>query len=356
MNLQSKLGQLFFIGLSGPTLTSQEKDFIIQNDIGGIILFSRNIESPEQVLALNQSIQELSQHTDSKLPFFISVDMEGGRVQRMKEPFTIWPPMRYLGNSDSPTLAFEFGQAMAKELSAVGINLDYTPCLDVFLNPQNEVIGDRSFSADPEIVGKMASGIIRGFKKTGVLTCAKHFPGHGYTAIDSHEDLPIDDRTWTELLETEVVPYKKAFRSKVEFVMTAHILFEKIDPEFPVTLSSKFIQNYLKNELNCQSLVMTDDLDMKALSKNQTADELTYQAYLAGADIFLFCNNPDSHTLAVESMKDRIGQLDPQRIEASFQKVLKTKELMIQNQQEFSLDCIGCDEHKELAQKINQYR
>lgn len=355
MNLKSKLGQMFFIGLSGTKLTADEKKFIIENDIGGIILFSRNVETPEQILKLTTEIQNLAQHTSSGLPFVISIDMEGGRVQRLKKPFTIWPAMRHLGNSDSPNLAYEFGQAMASELAAVGINMDYTPCIDVLTNSKNEVIGDRSFSSNPEIVSKMASGIIRGFKKKGVMTCAKHFPGHGYVSVDSHFDLPVDDRSWEQLLESEVIPYKKVFKSKVEFIMTAHILFKNIDAKNPVTLSEKFLQTYLMEELNCRSIIMTDDLDMKALSKDKGADELTYLSYLAGADVFLFCNEPKSHELAVESMMDRSGQLDPERIDFSFKKILAVKEELEKTWDPPSLEIIGCDEHQQLALKIKSF-
>lgn len=355
-NLKSQLGQMFYIGLSGHTLTSEEKDFIVENDIGGITLFSRNVKDPEQIAKLTSDIQDLAKQTDSKLPFVIGIDMEGGRVHRLKSPFTIWPAMKHLGLSDSAQLAFDVGKAIASELAAVGINLDYTPCLDVLLNPDNEIIGDRSFGSDPDHVAKIASGLIRGFKKVGVLTCVKHFPGHGYTSIDSHEDLPIDDRNWEKLLLTEASAYKKVFKSKVEFLMTAHILFKNIDPEYPVTLSKKFLTHYLKDKLGYRNLIMTDDLDMKALSKNRSAADLTYLAYEAGADIFLFCNEPKSHTLAVESMQDRLGQLDPQRIQHSFQKNLDLKTQLKDQWNPTSFDVIGCEEHKNLVQELLSFK
>jgi beta-N-acetylhexosaminidase len=356
MNLKSQLGQMFFIGISGHSLTSEEKDFIVENDIGGIILFSRNVKDPEQISKLTSDIQSLSQQTESKLPFVISIDMEGGRVHRLKSPFTIWPAMKHLGLSDSPQLAFDVGKALASELAAVGINLDYTPCLDVLLNPKNEIIGDRSFGSDPDHVAKIASGLIRGFKKAGVMTCVKHFPGHGYTSIDSHEDLPIDDRNWDKLFQTETSAYKKVFKSKVEFLMTAHILSKNIDPEFPVTLSEKFLNHYLQDELGYRNLIMTDDLDMKALSKNKSAADLTYMAYNAGADIFLFCNQPESHISAVESMQDRLGQLNPERINTSFQKILDIKNQFQENWNPPDQDVIGCDEHQALVQQLLSFK
>lgn len=353
MTTSSMLGQMFMIGLSGPTLTSEEKDFIIKNDIGGVILFSRNVENPEQIKKLTDDIQKLSKHTASKLPLLISIDMEGGRVARLKEPFTIWPPMKHLGDTDSPQLAFEVGLALGTELQAVGINMDFAPCIDVFLNPENQVIGDRSFGSDPEVVAKIASGMIRGFKKAGVVSCIKHFPGHGYTSVDSHFDLPVDPRTWEELLNSEVIPYRKCFRSKVEFLMTAHILFENIDPQNPVTLSEKFLKSHLRDELNYMGLIITDDLDMKALSKNASPEDLTFAAFQAGANMFLFCNDAKSHTLAVESMMDRLGQFDEsslKHIQTSFDLLLEVKQQLPEEAP--AMDVIGSAEHKKLADEL----
>lgn len=354
MKMTSMLGQMFMIGISGHSLTSKEKEFIIENDIGGIILFSRNVSTPEQILKLTDEIQSLAQYTESKLPFLISIDMEGGRVARLKEPFTIWPPMRRLGDQDSPQLAFEVGQALGSELLAVGINMDFAPCTDVFINPDNEVIGDRAFSSDPKVVAKISSGMIRGFKKAGVVSCVKHFPGHGYTSVDSHFDLPVDSRSWQELLDSEIIPYKKCFRSKVEFLMTAHILFENIDPENPVTLSSKFLKQHLRDELNYPGLIITDDLDMKALSKNASAEDLTFKALQAGANMFLFCNNPESHEQAVTAMMDRLGQLEDsylEHIKISFDLIKEVKDVLPQEMP--PLDVIGCEKHLELVEKLN---
>lgn len=355
MKLTSKLGQMFMIGISGHKLTDEEKNFIVENDIGSIILFARNVSTPEQILNLTNEIQALADDTPSGLPFLISIDMEGGRVARLKSPFTIWPPMKNLGDIDSPQLAFEVHYAMGLEMQAVGINMDFSPCVDVLLNPENEIIGDRAFSSDPEVVGKIASGVIRGFKKAGIVSCAKHFPGHGFTKIDSHFDLPVDPRTWAELLKNEVIPYPKTFKSKVEFLMTAHILFENIDPKNPVTLSEKILKTHLRQELGYRGIIITDDLDMKALSKSASPEDLTYKAFRAGANVFLFCNEPQSHIAAVNSMMDRIGQLDEKsidHIEQSFALVHEVKSTLADFENKPDLSVIGCEEHKALAAKM----
>src|SRR5580704_755709 len=160
--MRDKIGQLMIIGLKGKALTQDEAEFIVLNNIGGVILFPRNIESPEQLHSLCKSIQQLRQKTPDKLPLFISIDMEGGRVARLKKPFTEWPPIAKLGKIDSTSLSFKMALAMGEELSAVGINLDFAPCVDVLTNPENVLIGDRSLSTDPEQVAKHASALVRG--------------------------------------------------------------------------------------------------------------------------------------------------------------------------------------------------
>jgi beta-N-acetylhexosaminidase len=150
-------------------------------------------------------------------------------VARLKEPFTRWPALKKIGDLDSPSVAFNFALGMGQELKAVGINFDFAPCVDVFTNPANKVIGDRSISSDPELVAKMASALVRGYMKAEVITCAKHFPGHGNTLLDSHEELPIEEVGLERLHQIELIPFKKAFRSRVDSVMISHILFKSID-------------------------------------------------------------------------------------------------------------------------------
>ena len=154
------LGQLFFIGLEGPQLQKHEEDFIINNDIGGVVLFSRNVEDPKQIFELTSKLQSLTKKQSSKLPMLIGIDMEGGRVHRLKPPFTKWPALKHLGEVDSTSISFRFAQSMGKELHSVGINLDFAPCIDVLTNPDNEVIGDRSISSDPELVSKHSSALV----------------------------------------------------------------------------------------------------------------------------------------------------------------------------------------------------
>ncbi len=354
------IGQLMMIGISGKSLTTDEKKFIKENNISGVTLFSRNVESPQQIRQLCLELQSLRHQMPDKAPLFIAIDMEGGRVARLKEPFTIWPPMKKLGDLDNPTVSFHFTNKMGMELKAVGINLDFSPCLDVFTNPKNTVIGDRAVSTDPEIVAKHASALIRGFIKADVIACAKHFPGHGNTLIDSHEDLPVENADKKRLDEVELVPFKRAFRSRVDLIMTAHMKFPNIDPDWPVTLSEIFLKNILRDECRYRGLVITDDLDMKAMAKHYDPELIPVRSLQAGADILLYCNEPTSPPKAIESVTNGIaqGQLDKKLIEALHTKVLNYKKDKIKNPDPLPWDqvmqIVGSADHLKLSSCIAQ--
>lgn len=327
MKLNELVGQLTLIGISGHTLTSDEKKFIVENNISGVVLFSRNVADPKQIYDLCNEIQDLRHQMADKAPLFVGIDMEGGRVHRLKPPFTQWPALKTVGDLDAPTVAFQFAMQMGLELMSVGINLDFAPCVDIFNNPKNTVIGDRAVSTDHVMVEKMASALVRGYLKSGIFSCAKHFPGHGYTIIDSHEELPIEPFDLKRLQEVELVPFKKAFRSKVDMVMTGHISFPKIDPKWPVTLSELFLKKMIKEEFKYRGLIITDDLDMKAMAKHYDKGEIPVRSLEAGADLLLYCNEPDSPPVAIESVVKAIdsGRLSKADIEASHHKVLTAK-------------------------------
>jgi beta-N-acetylhexosaminidase len=349
------VGQLMMIGISGLALTDEEKKFIVQNNIAGVTLFARNCQDPEQLRGLCKEIQSLRHQMPDRAPLFIGIDQEGGRVL---PPFTQWPALRKVGEIDSPTVSFQFAQYMGLEMKAVGINLDYAPCADTFTNPKNTVIGDRAVSADPEIVAKHVSALIRGYIKAEIIACVKHFPGHGNTLIDSHEDLPIEHADLNRLLEIELIPFKKACKSRIEMVMTSHIRFDKIDSQFPVTLSEIFIKKILREECRFRGVVVTDDLGMKALSKNFPAEEIPVRALQAGCELLLYCNEPQTPPIALQALKKAIndGRLDKNEIGATAQKILNLKKNCIPNpdplDRETAAKVIGNTEHFKLAQGI----
>ncbi len=362
MKINELVGQLTLIGVSGHTLTNDEKKFIVENNISGVVLFGRNVSEPKQIRDLCAEIQSLRHKMYDRAPLFIGIDMEGGRVHRLKKPFTQWPALKNIGDLDAPTVAFHFAHRMGVELMSVGINLDFAPCVDIFTNPQNIIIGDRAISSDPHQVEKMASALVRGYIKSGILSCAKHFPGHGHTLIDSHEELPIEEATIERLHEIELVPFKKALRSRVDMVMTAHILFKNVDPKWPVTLSPLFLKQMIRDELKYQGLIITDDLDMKAMAKHYDKAEIPVRALEAGADLLLYCNEPDSPPIAIESVSNAVGlgRLSRAELESIHRKVLDVKKIKLLSPDPRPIDdamtVIGCAEHMYLADCIRNQK
>lgn len=360
MSLRHIIGQHLFIGISGHSLTHDEKKFIIENNIGGICLFGRNVADPKQVRELCAEIQSLRHQQVEKTPLFIGIDMEGGRVHRLKSPFTTWPPVRRLGEIDAPTVSFHFANRMGLEMKAVGINLDFAPCVDVFTNSANTVIGDRSISSDPEMVAKHASALVRGYIKADIITCAKHFPGHGNTIIDSHEDLPIENVDMARLESCELIPFKKSFKSRVDMLMTSHIQFPKIDPEWPVTLSKIFIKKIIREECRYRGLIITDDLGMKAMTKHYGIEEVPVRALNAGVDLLLYCNDPEVPPQAIEAILEATAQgtLSEETLKESYQRILDFKKVKIPHPDPLPLDevlnIVGHPDHLKMAAAISK--
>jgi beta-N-acetylhexosaminidase len=276
----TEVGQLFVSGISGLTLTEEESQFLENENIGGVILFAENYENPAQLAELCNSIQQCRK----EYPLFIAVDQEGGRVRRFKTHFTQFPAMKVIGDMDSPKLTFEVHQAIAKELKACGVNLNLSPCCDTLLSDKNTVIGDRSFSTDHIEVEKHVSAAIRGLHTGGVLSCAKHFPGHGRTSKDSHFDLPYLTISEDELINNEMTPFQKASRSRVEFMMMSHMVVDCIDPDKPLTISEK-AYSYLRDKLKYSNIIISDDMEMKAIWDFCSMEEAAVSALNAGCDI-----------------------------------------------------------------------
>lgn len=276
-------GQLLISGIKGITLLPEEIEFIKNEKLSGIIFFSHNFEDPAQLAELVNSIQKLR----DDYPLFISVDQEGGRVMRFKTHFTQFPSMLDIASLDSPKLVFEVHQLLAKELAACGINLSFSPCCDILTNPDNKVIGDRAFGTDAETVEKFISAAIRGLQTSGLLSCAKHFPGHGSSFKDSHFDLPLVKTTIAELKNNELIPFIKASKSRVEFMMMAHLLVDSIDNKLPTSLSPRAYE-FLRQETKFNKIVITDDMEMKAIADKYTIEEAAIMALSAGSDMLLY--------------------------------------------------------------------
>lgn len=296
----SNLGQLVMTGIDGTSLRPEEAEFIQNENIGGVLLFSKNFESPAQLAELVNEIQKLR----DEYPLFVAVDHEGGRVVRFRNHFTQIPPMLDLTRTGSPKVVFHIAKIMAEELLSCGINVNLAPVCDVVTHPENQVIGDRAFGSDAETVSKYISSVIRGLQTNGVLACAKHFPGHGSTSKDSHFTLPIVKKTLEELREFEFHPFIKAIKSRVDFVMMAHLIVEGIDPDLPCTLSPKAYE-ILRDELKFTKIIITDDMQMQAITDKYSVGEAAVMAINAGADIIEY-RDFDQSVQAYEAIKQAV--------------------------------------------------
>lgn len=281
-------GQLLFVGFDGLEIPPELGKRIQAGRIGGVVLFRRNIGDVEQVRTLIRRLHELA---PADAPLTIAIDQEGGRVQRLRDPWTEWPPMRTLGAGPvEHTTAF--GKALALELLDVGVDLDFAPVVDVDSNPQNPVIGDRSFGRDPATVSAHASALIETMQSAGIACCAKHFPGHGDTDLDSHLALPRLDLDRARLDRVELPPFRAAIAAGVASIMTAHVLFPKLDPKRPATISPA-VMGILRDELCYDGLVFSDDVEMKALADHFSVEQRSLGVLEAGVDVILACSQAD---------------------------------------------------------------
>ncbi|MEK6626552.1 MAG: beta-N-acetylhexosaminidase [Bdellovibrionota bacterium] len=316
----SELGQLIITGIAGTTLSDEDRKFLEKENIGGVVLFAHNYETPAQLAELINNVQQ----TRKEYPLFIAVDQEGGRVQRFKNQFTIFPSMFELSKLESPKLCFEAHHIMAQELSACGINLNFSPVCDIWSNPENKVIGDRSFGHDAETVAKYVSAAIRGLQTAKIMACAKHFPGHGSTIKDSHYDLPIVKTSMDDLKKSELIPFAKAIKSRVEFVMMGHLIVDAIDQELPCSLS-KNAHVILRKDLKFQKVIITDDLEMKAITDHYGIGVATVMALKAGTDIALYRSSASAR-LGLEALREAKQKQELKNDEIA-QKVKRVNEL-----------------------------
>jgi beta-N-acetylhexosaminidase len=327
-DMRRHIGQLAIVGFKGHSLPAEVRTLAREFDLGGVIFFARNVEAPEQVAELSRESQALA----DEIPLWVSVDQEGGRVARLKRPFTEWPPMATLGRVGQPDdepLAERFAAALATELQAVGISLDYTPVLDVHTNPKNPVIGDRALAARAEDVARLGAAIIRTLQGAGIAACGKHFPGHGDTSSDSHFEMPLIEHPPDRLEAVELVPFKAAIAAGVASIMTAHILIPALDKERPGTLSPAIVDGLLKQRLGFGGLVLSDDLEMKAISGRYGHSEATVQAIAAGCDAVLMCEPaPEKQMEALEAIIHAVeqGRLPVTRVEDALARHRRVKE------------------------------
>ena len=287
-SLSELCGQLVVGGFEGPTLTPTYEKALREGRRGGAILFRRNLPDIQTSALLCDALREAA---GRDRPPFIGVDQEGGRVTRMPAPFLTLPPMRALGRLNHLDLVRRAARAVGSELAAVGFNLNFAPVLDVDSNPDNPIIGDRAFGADARTVMRAGVAFMMGLQDAGVLACGKHFPGHGDTDVDSHLALPIVRHDRARLDAVELPPFRAASGAGLAAMMTAHVVYEALDPGIPATLSRAICGSLLRAQIGFEGVLFSDDLEMRGVADKLTPGESAVEAVWAGCDVLLICKD-----------------------------------------------------------------
>jgi beta-N-acetylhexosaminidase len=360
--LYRQIGQLLFAGFDGLVLPVELKSLAREFSLGGVVFFKRNVEAPAQVAEVSREIAQL----DRELPPWVAVDQEGGRVARFRKPFTEWPPMAVLGKSGDERLAERFARALARELRAVGVSLDFAPVLDIHTNPRNPVIGDRALADRPDVVASLGAVIIRALQEEGIAACGKHFPGHGDTSQDTHHELAIVEHPPDRLRAVEFEPFRAAIAAGVTAIMSAHVLVPAFDNERPATLSPTVL-GLLRDELGFDGLLCSDDLDMKAVSASRPVPDAALAAIVAGCDATLICSGRvDVQAAAIEGFIRAVeqGALSERRVEDAIARQRRAKERFLAARTGASVgdrqltasdrlqSMVGCDEHQAIADEM----
>jgi beta-N-acetylhexosaminidase len=315
----------------------------------GVILFARNMPNADALLSLNSALLEF----DPEL--LLAIDHEGGRVHRLPAPFTRFPAAMTLVRTGDPGLIRDVARAQASELRAAGFHINFAPVLDVFTNPDNRVIGDRAFGTTPEEVVHNALPSLQGLTEAGIIGCGKHFPGHGDTATDSHFELPRVDHSIERLRSLEFVPFARAIGQGVPMIMTAHVLCPALDAELPASLSPMAIDGWLRGNLGFNGVVVTDDLEMRAIADHFGIGDAAVRSINAGSDVVLVCKTPAYVRAAHRAIADALasGTIDAQRDhEAERRRQKLVARARKSDSVQVARDAIGAHFHRELASRF----
>jgi beta-N-acetylhexosaminidase len=353
---QDLVGQKLLLAFRGKEVTPEMLDGLVRYKPAGITFFrSYNVTNPQQVKELTASLQQHAKDFDLP-PLLIATDQEGGQLMAVGEGTTPLPGNMALGAAGSTDLAQRAGEVLGRELSAMGINMNYAPCCDVNINPRNPVIGTRSFGEDPQKVAELAAAVIKGIQSQGVAAVAKHFPGHGDTSSDSHHGLPSVPHKMERLQAVEFPPFQAAIRSDVKLIMSAHLSLPAIDGADapPATLSHAILNGLLRQQLGFQGVIVSDAMDMHAIHQGDQLGGECVRAANAGIDLLLITADPADHERACSGLyqaveKDTVALTNAS---ASVKRILTLKDWLADHKQTPNLDVIGCAEHQNVAQEI----
>ena len=329
MTLEEKVGQMMFYGVNGTNVDDKVVNLFEDQHAGGIILYGhRNFwgSSLDNNVKYVNSIKKANRQ-NSDIPLFIGFDEEGGSMSQLPQELMRTPSKGELGNTNDSSLATGIGAGTAKKLKLLGINTDFGTVLDINTNKNNPIIGVRSYGSTKEKVTEFGINELKAIQNEGVIPTVKHFPGHGDTEVDSHLGLPSLNHDLNRLKSTELVPFQTAINNGVDMVMTAHIMLPQIDKEYPATMSKKILTDLLRDEMGYKGVIITDDLEMQAISKNWDLGEAAIKSVEAGADILLVChtieNQQKVYNALVQGVND--GKIDENRIDESVRRILRLK-------------------------------
>ncbi|UQZ36611.1 beta-N-acetylhexosaminidase [Paenibacillus sp. PK3_47] len=326
MTLEEKIGQMLLAGIDGTQLDSQAKRMIAEDEIGGIILYKDNISGLNSMVTLINGLK--NSNSGNPVPLFMSVDQEGGKVSRMPKEYADMPSSGRVGAAGNPDSARMFGQLLAREVLAAGFNMNFAPVLDINSNPDNPVIGDRSFGSTAGIVTPLGIAEMKGISEEGVIPVVKHFPGHGDTSVDSHLELPVVNKSAADLAQLEWLPFEAAIAEDADAVMVAHVLFPKLDPDKPASLSRPIISGLLREKMGFTGVVITDDLTMGAITDHYTLAAAAVDTVLAGSDILLVAHQYENEQAVRQALLDSVkdGRITEKRIDESVRRILTLKQ------------------------------
>ncbi len=325
MSLEEKVGQMFIVGFDGYEVDDNIISLIKNKKVGGIILFSKNINTVSGTKKLIESLNGLN--NENKVKLFMSVDEEGGVVSRIPKEMGRFESAWDVGATGDLNYAFEHGKAIGETIKSLGFNLDFAPVLDVNSNPNNPVIGNRAFSDDPKIVKKMGTEVYKGLKSAGVLGAGKHFPGHGDTDVDSHVGVPVINKSLDEIRNLELIPFKYAIDNGIDMIMVGHLYLPQLDKDYVASISKNIVTKLLREELGFNGVVVTDDMIMEGVKGKYPTNESAVKAIEAGIDVIIVSAGIHDQNRAIDGVVEAVrnGIITEKRINESVYRILKLK-------------------------------
>jgi beta-N-acetylhexosaminidase len=328
MSLDEKIGQMLMVGVNGTAPGNDAEEMIKNRHAGGIILYGNNIKTANQTVDFTNQLKAMNQSAKNPLPLFISIDEEGGIVDRMPSPILKMPSSFSVGKKDDIDFSTHVGETLGKAVRDLGFNMDYAPVLDVVKNPAISAIGDRSFGTDAHLVSRLGIATMKGIRSQDVIPVIKHFPGYGSVSVDAHQDLPTVDYGRSQLEKNDLLPYEHAIKNDADVIMVTHLLVTGLETKYPASMSTTIMTNMLRDQLGFKGVIMTDDMTMGAITKRYDIQTAAVKSVEAGADVVMVAFHKDEQINAFNALKQAVlkGTLSEQRIDDSVYRIMELKQ------------------------------